>query len=198
LSGGARAFEIQFAARAEIFGERAAGAPFRVYAPGMVRAPGSDAFESGRAWDYAVAAGDSITDRFPLQLFEAEKYYLCVYGPNGFFREFRGSPDDPQLAVNLRSTSDSAALKLFNQGPARLLTITVEDQASGNKPHTIQIEAGMMSGLALDLEGSHGWYDLRIRVTGAPHYEQRYAGHVETGRETFSDPFMGFSEVLAK
>jgi phospholipase C len=45
--------------------------------------------------------------------------------------------------------------------------------------------------LALNLGPSFGWYDLRIRVAGSGHYEQRYAGKVEVGRESFTDPSMG-------
>jgi phospholipase C len=189
------AFTIEFAAERRLFGERAVGAPFRVYTSGRVRAAGTntgpDAFETGRSWDYAVAAGDKIADHFPLRLFDSETYHLYVYGPNGFFREFRGDPRDPRLTVSLLSTSQSASLKLVNRDPSQSLTVTIDDLAYGASPRTVAIAAGSSLQLALNLGPSFGWYDLRIRVTGATHYEQRYAGKVETGRESFTDPSMG-------
>jgi phospholipase C len=190
-----RAFTIEFAAERQLFGGRAAGAPFRVYTPGRVRAAGTDtdadAFETGRSWDYAVAAGDKIADRFPLRLFDSETYHLYVYGPNGFFREFRGDSHDPQLTVSLLSTSQSASLKLVNRDPSQPLTVTIDDLAYGDVARTVAIAVGSSSELALNLGPSFGWYDLRIRVAGAGHYEQRYAGKVEIGRESFTDPSMG-------
>jgi len=195
------AFTIEFAAERRLFGERAAGAPFRVYTPGRVRAAGTntdpdaltgpDAFETGRSWDYAVAAGDKIADHFPLWLFDSEAYHLYVYGPNGFFREFRGDSHDPRLTVSLLSTSQSASLKLVNRDPSQPLTVTVDDLAYGDMARTVAIAAGSSSELPLNLGPSFGWYDLRIRVAGAAHYEQRYAGKVEIGRESFTDPSMG-------
>jgi phospholipase C len=189
------AFTIEFAAERRLFGERAAGAPFRVYTPGRVRAAGADtgegAFETGRSWDYAVAAGDRIADHFPLRLFDAETYHLYVYGPNGFFREFRGDSRDPRLAVSLLHTSQSASIKLVNRDSSQPLTVTMDDLAYGSAVRTVTIPAGSSSELALNLEPSFGWYDLRIRVAGAEQYEQRYAGKVETGRESFTEPLMG-------
>ena len=37
----------------------------------------------------------------------------------------------------------------------------------------------------------HGWYDLVIRVTGDSSYEYRLAGHVETGKDSITDPALG-------
>lgn len=188
------AFTIEFAAERRLFGEHAVGAPFRVYTPGRVRAAGtdasSDAFETGRSWDYAVAAGDKIADHFPLRLFDSEMYHLCVYGPNGFFREFSGDARDPRLTVSLLSTSQSTMLKFANHDPSQSLTVTVDDLSYGNVAHTVAITAGSSSELALNLGQSFGWYDLRIRIAGSAHFEQRYAGKVETGRESFTDPSM--------
>ncbi len=39
-----------------------------------------------------------------------------------------------------------------------------------------------------DLESSFGWYDLSITETSDPSFARRLAGHVETGKESVSDP----------
>ena len=84
-------FTIRLEAKKELFADRAAGAPFIAYAftakELVVR-------------HYAVVAGASVEDSWPLDLFDDGKYHFSVYGPNGFFRDFLGGGNDP--AVDLR------------------------------------------------------------------------------------------------
>ena len=35
------------------------------------------------------------------------------------------------------------------------------------------------------------WYDFSVFVEGNTVFEKRYAGHIETGTESMSDPAMG-------
>ncbi|MBT9332333.1 phospholipase C, phosphocholine-specific [Acidipila sp. 4G-K13] len=205
LSSDRKSFSIHFAAGREKFGEHAVGAPFRVYTPGRIRASGAHSAEysDGRAWDYAVSAGDRIADEWRLEDFASEHYHLCVYAPNGFYREFLGTAGDPQVEIRLRSahlddaTAVNAELQLINHDTLHAVTVVVEDAAYGGKPHMVKLSSAGRdhagTRIAIDLTGSFGWYDLRIRAEGVPHFEQRYAGHIETGRESFSDPLMGRS-----
>jgi phospholipase C len=41
------------------------------------------------------------------------------------------------------------------------------------------------------LSRTRGWYDLLITVEGDPRFEYRYAGHLENGQDSISDPAMG-------
>jgi phospholipase C len=41
------------------------------------------------------------------------------------------------------------------------------------------------------LRASHGWYDLVIHVNTDQGFQQRLAGHIETGRDSASDPGIG-------
>jgi phospholipase C len=41
------------------------------------------------------------------------------------------------------------------------------------------------------LERSFGWYDFRITTRSDPSFENRLAGHLETGRDSMSDPAIG-------
>jgi len=36
-----------------------------------------------------------------------------------------------------------------------------------------------------------GWYDLTLTVGADPTFRQQLAGHVETGRDSASDPALG-------
>jgi hypothetical protein len=41
------------------------------------------------------------------------------------------------------------------------------------------------------LDQFHGWYDLVVTVAGDATFKYRLAGHVETGKDSFSDPALG-------
>jgi len=41
-----------------------------------------------------------------------------------------------------------------------------------------------------DLSDSYNWYDLIIKISGNNLFEKRYAGRVETGVNSKSDPVM--------
>jgi phospholipase C len=197
LSADRKSFVIQFAAGRQLFGANAAGSPFHVYSPGKARAVGKNSaqFETGGTWAYAVSAGDRITDQWSLGDFENSAYHLRVHGPNGFYREFRGGTDDPALEVKLDHATPNAALHLVNRESERPLTVLVDDVAYGGGVREIKLGAAgtkdASASVTLELIKSFGWYDLRIRVQDFSRFEQRCAGHVETGQESFSDPAMG-------
>ena len=46
-------------------------------------------------------------------------------------------------------------------------------------------------GIFIDTSKSYGWYDFSIKIKGNTLFERRYAGRVETGAESKTDPFMG-------
>jgi phospholipase C len=195
LSADRKSFVIRFAVGRRQFGDRAAGAPFQVYAPGRVRAEGKDssAFVEGRTWSYTVTAGDSISDSYMLSDFPNGSYYLRVQGPNGFFREFRGTANDPAVGFALAPALPagniaSAVLQVTNRDSQQVPAIEVEDRAYGGGRQALKPD---QASLTLSLGRSHGWYDFSVRVSGVPGFEQRFAGRIETGVHGISDPFMG-------
>jgi phospholipase C len=200
LSADRKTFAIQFSAGKQIFGDRSAGAPFHVYSPARMRVPGSGGdpaiWGSGLARSYAVAAGDRLDDTWTLTDFENAAYHLCVHGPNGFFREFRGTADDPLIDITLEPTRHKTALlRLANHDSRRKLTVEIIDAAYGAEKQTIALGASSTpkdrAELPLDLSRTHGWHDIRVRVAEAPAFEKRYAGRIETGTESITDPAMG-------
>ncbi len=190
LGADRRIFSIRLAAERTTFGERAAGAPFHVYTPAGRR----DAADTN--WAYAVAAGDSLVGKWALEDFEDGRYDLRVHGPNGFFRAFRGTRDDPLLEVRAEAARDAnrltgdLTLSVVNREPRRAVEVMVEDAAYGGPSRTIRVGDGLRA-LVVPSSRTSGWYDVRVRVDGSPNFEQRYAGRVETGRDGFSDPAIG-------
>jgi len=185
-----RSFEINLTAGNELHGASAAGSPFNVYAPGKYLQ------DSVRTWAYAVKAGDSVTDSWPLNEFENGHYHLRVYGPNGFFREFKGDAADPRIEASCdydTKTSNHYGLNItlenFSGEDHRIGLI---DNAYNHKTiHRVLPGAERSPGIFIPLDKSFGWYDLSVRIAGHNTYERRFAGRVETGRPSYTDSLMG-------
>jgi phospholipase C len=202
ISGDKKSFEISFAAAKEIFGKKSAGAPFSIYAPGKYaegkQINGNPVFENVKTWNYAVNAGDELKGEWPLDNFENGLYHLRVYGPNGFFREFSGSKNDPEIEVifdyerkeNSKNLSGNVTLTLRNQGNKKQ-TIEIADTTYKRGIRKIVLERDAQILQTFDLSKSYNWYDLIIKINGNHSFEKRYAGRVETGVHSKSDPAMG-------
>ena len=199
LSPDKQSFVIAFSNKDEIFGAKTAGAPFNVYAPGNYINKDTQVFEPVRTWAYGVRAGDTLSDTWPLSEFEGNEYHLRAYGPNGFYREFKGNAGDASLDVVFdyqRITPASpkltgnVLLQIANAGQEDY-TVAITDHAYNNTYPSKKLAPGSHSSLVLNLENSHGWYDFSITVEGHEPFMQRYAGRVETGKHGYSDPFMG-------
>jgi phospholipase C len=185
LSVDKKSFSIQLEARKEIFGDKAAGSPFTIYGDKVVHP---------RA--YAVIAGDQLTDTWSIEAFQHKRYQLAVHGPNGFFRKFTGSSNDPLVEVGCeyerrgKDLTGNVELTIKNNG-SQPYTIEVNDNAYKSAPQSKSIAPGTRDVFLLDLSKSYGWYDFSVTVAGVELFAQRYAGRVETGKSSFSDPFMG-------
>jgi len=192
-----------FSAKNEIFGKNASGSPFNVLFPEKYASKGT--FENVGSRSYAVAAGTEVAESFPVKSFENGIYKLKIYGPNGFFRELSGNIDDPELSILceyerpeklVKKLSGNIDLKLSNNNRGKSFEIGIRDNAYKNKSIRKVLTANKASNtesIILNLNKSFGWYDFSVLVKGYDHFERRYAGHVETGNSSFTDPFMGRS-----
>ena len=129
---------------------------------------------------------------------------MKINGPNGFFREFRGNPHDPAINISLeyargkgnsKQPTGNIELQLRNLDRDRSFTIEIKDNAYGaaNLKKVVGKAASGKENISipLNLHKSYGWYDLTIRIAGVDTFEKRYAGHVETGVTSRTDPAMG-------
>lgn len=187
-----KSFHIRMAAGNKTFGKRSAGSPFTVYAPGKFAEKGKT--DICRNWSFAVIAGDELSYTWPGKAFESGGYHLRLHGPNGFYREFKGNSKDPALDVRCEYATDRSAaslrLRLVNKGNAPL-SLAIKDNAYGQRSVSRTLAAGQQEEVVLPVGKSFGWYDLSVQVNGAADFEQRFAGRVETGKESFTDPYMG-------
>lgn len=153
----------------------------------------------GKTWAYATAAGSFIEDTITLEKFKDGQYNLLLHGPNGFYREFKGTAKDPGIhvscryerkgALNKRLTGD--VLLVMENNSAENIAVELKDNAYGMAVQQLSIPAGGSKKVVVRLKKSEGWYDFTVNVTGNSSFARRYAGHVEMGRESITDPYMG-------
>jgi phospholipase C len=152
-----------------------------------------------RAATFSVKAGDTLREELPLSLFAGDRYEIEIHGPNGFYRSFSGGKNAAAVQAELRyqqtgtSLTGNVVVDLKNTS-ARELTVQIEDKSYKPGTRSKTLAAGEKSELLLDLKRSCGWYDFVVK-TNEPPNEARFAGRVETGRPSFSDPFMGRAEM---
>ncbi len=69
--------------------------------------------------------------------------------------------------------------------------ILLKDVGYRQKLRTISLSSGEEKSIVIDLQSSFGWYDLRVEVETFSDWSERFAGHVETGKISKTDPLMG-------
>ena len=121
--------------------------------------------------------------------------FRSVHGPNGFYRSFTGRADSRDVEVQTsyeqtgKALTGNLLMRLRNAGD-QSVSIEIRDHAYKTKPVTRTIEPRQEISVVLPLEQSHGWYDYSVKPSGSD-TEARFAGRVETGKASFTDPFMG-------
>jgi phospholipase C len=197
LNAGANSFALSLQAGKNVLGSKSVGAPYTVTAPGKYNEKGNT--DIGRNWSFAVAAGDALAYEWPLNAFENNQYHLRVYGPNGFYRAFKGSSADAFINISCSyedkgkkdALSGNVVLKIVNRDASKDYDLVITDLGKTSNNFTRKLAAGKTDTIVLDLASAHHWYDFKVQVKGLPDFEQHYAGRVETGSEGFSDPVMG-------
>jgi phospholipase C len=189
LNAAANVFEIKLAASNEVFGKQAAGSPFTVYA---------QVNNDLQIRHYAVVPGDELKDSWTIKAAANNSYHFRINGPNGFYRELRGTMNDPNVniqcdyarrKINGQKLNGDIEIHLINSGQATC-TVEIADNAYTNGKQTKQLSAKGNAKIVLDLSNSFGWYDFTVRIAGNTQFEKRYAGHVETGELSKTDPQM--------
>ena len=142
-------------------------------------------------WTYTVGPGAHLSDiwAFP----DGSAYDLSVYGPNGFLRAFRGSLSGRHKAnLTVRSRygeRGGITLDIQNHGASHA-TVRILD-VYANEAVVHEVHSGDSLTRHFSLDGSHDWYDFVIEVDSDSTFQQRIAGHVETGNDSVSDPKIG-------
>jgi hypothetical protein len=123
------------------------------------------------------------------KLTELEKELKRVTA-NGFFREFRGSKDDPQIDMKCRYLRTGDIELLATSRLTEPVTLLVADLSYKTDNRPLLLTPRDARSILLPLTRSHNWYDFSVTVAGEERFFRRFAGRVETGKHGFSDPAM--------
>jgi phospholipase C len=139
---------------------------------------------------YTVESGKQLAATWKV----TSSYALSVYGPNGFVRYFTGSIGSGAAALDVSSTyntggTGSIAWSVTNVATSPVV-VNVLDAYTGDFVEQI-LQAGESFENELSLKQFYGWYDLIVTAAEDSTFNYRLAGHVETGRDSFSDPALG-------
>ena len=145
-------------------------------------------------WTYTVAPHTEISDAWNLTGNGQTKYDLSVFGPNGFLRVFKGSIVG-SAATNLESKivyeihRNGVVVEIHNCGETFSQVHIVESYTNKTAERLLRPDEKFRE--FWSLESSHGWYNFEIQTNSDPNFQRRLAGHLETGRDSMSDPAIG-------
>ncbi len=109
-------------------------------------------------------------------------YHYEVFGPNGFYRNFKGNTIS-ELKISLINNSSKNAVELWIEKPGgNNISVTIEDFYEKTKKN---IAIHQFEKLKISLDKTKGWYDLKIN---SDHCIWHFAGRLETGKPSISDP----------
>lgn len=144
---------------------------------------------------YTVEAGKELSDIWTPTAADGGAYSLWVLGPNGFHREFTGnitaaaSGPNTEVRVCYDEANNAVYLTIMNTGTAASNTTVTSNAYRADGPWTYTVPAGMQVEPYWSLTGSNGWYDFTLAAENG--VTRRFAGRVETGKDSVSDPAMG-------
>lgn len=110
-------------------------------------------------------------------------YDYEVFGPNGFFRKFKGD-SIPEAEVILTNITSKTQVELtIRTHQKKNISITLEDlYRKTQKSVSVQKTEEK---IIIDLDKYKGWYDLKVKLND---HLWHFAGRIETGKVSVSDP----------
>lgn len=141
---------------------------------------------------YTVEAGKQLQGRWNT----ASSYDLWVLGPNGFHRHIAGDVRRasgtalPEMVLRAERGTGELVIDLINNGGQPCtFQLKANKYYAGTWPE-VRVVARSRSSLRLPLSASANWYDFGLRVNEFPGWFRRFAGHLENGLPSISDPAM--------
>jgi len=137
---------------------------------------------------YTVEAGRTVVDRWDVP----SGYDLSVYGPNGFFRSFVGTSSARvpiTVLCDYSENTSTVTLRIRNTAANRA-TVEIHDAYTARTTR-LSVNAGTTATPSFALEKNGGWYELSLSTDQDRSARYVFAGHLEDGKDSISDPLMG-------
>jgi phospholipase C len=143
-------------------------------------------------WTYTVGAHAKLSETWTYS--DEDAYDLAIYGPNGFLRSVKGSfAGEARANLAVRASYDLNHLRLrleVRNVSGTPYKVRVFDHYTG-QPAARFLAPGERFEHEYPADASFGWYDLTVSADGDSAFQQRIAGHLETGCDSMTDPALG-------
>ncbi|WP_395348759.1 phosphocholine-specific phospholipase C [Variovorax sp. UC122_21] len=152
---------------------------------------------------FMVEPGKTLDDAWNAVSDDSGFYDLWVLGPNGYHRHFKGDLSRlraggtavPEVRVCYDIANGNVYLEMLNAGQAPA-KFTVRAKAyRDDGPWSASVAGGAKAELHWDLASSGAWYDFVVSCDADANWQRRFAGRVETGKHSVSDPAMGLGDL---
>ena len=159
-------------------------APIQVYAHQKFQG------ETGRNWNFSVDEKEPLVYQWGSQDLEQGRYNFSVHSFNGFYRNFKGRVDDPNVVIDFKVQSDQTATVIIKNKSSETLSFYVQDVVYSKENQKITIQPKAEHTLKLAYTQYKGWYDVVITMVDYASFVYQYAGHIENGASSITDPYM--------
>jgi len=144
---------------------------------------------------YTIAARDTLTDYWPLQTKDIG-YDVTVYGPNGYLFHARGEGGSTtsvtnDLEVQLRPDPNHRSIRVLMKNKGTLACLATVNNAYSSVAVRQSVAPNTTIESVCELNASNGWYDISVTHDTSTSYLRRFAGHLENGKPSTSDPRPG-------
>ena len=143
---------------------------------------------------YTVESGKTLSGLWPISQ-TGSGYDLWLLGPNGFHRHFTGQLTPqvqvpmPEIEIGFDPRRCELTARLHNHGSA---PCTFEFQTNAysedSAPVRYRVAAQSHAVHCCSIRPSGCWYDFTLRVAELPLFSRRFAGRMETGQASITDP----------
>lgn len=129
-------------------------------------------------FSYALYSKQKLLHAVKLDNFDYE-----VFGPNGFYRNFKGDKN-PEIEISLIHNSSKPEVELIIKKLSINHTSVALENLYEKKQDHISLQQSQEK-MMISLIKTKGWYDLKL---SSGNFIWHFAGRVETGKSTISDP----------
>lgn len=144
---------------------------------------------------YVVEAGKTLEDIWAVHQEHQGQYDLWVMGANGYHRHFKGDinrvtrlEQNPEIRVCYDIANGNVSVDLINTGKNDIEFIIKPVVYRLDAPITVTVAAGKTHTQQWDLQESAQWYDFEVTSAQDSSFYRRFAGRVETGEDSVTDP----------
>lgn len=127
---------------------------------------------------------------------------LWVPGPNGYHRAFAGRLADthdgarPEMEIDYeRHEPARLIVRLVNRGGRPCTFMAAANAYRNDGPWTLKVAGQSAGELRWPVAASGNWHDFTVSCDASAAFRRRFAGRIETGRDSVSDPAMGTHET---